>query len=182
MLKSPDVWSILPVSRCQHISLVPRLVNRQMQSLACALLAREDFLHVPGTSDVTASPLGAWNAAPSNVSSSSVSAPTCLRAFLFFAFDGFVPLCGERLRSLCSDWSLSLRSEFLSSPSLNSETPAAGMLTALEVVFDGAAAMAVVRVLLWRSGRNQTSKIEGESGKTSEQRCSAHVIRRAVYH
>lgn len=182
MLKSPDVWSILPASRCQHISVGPRLVNRQMQSLACALLAREDFLHAPGTSDLTASPLGAWNAAPSNVSSSSVSAPTCLRAFFFFVFDGFAPLCGERLRSLRSDWSLSLRSEFLSSPSLNSETPATGMLPAVDAVFDGAAAMVVVRVVLWCSGRSQTSKIEGESGKTSEQRCSAHVIRRVVYH
>jgi len=160
----------------------PPCSSPQTSGRYCLRHAVSTFPWDPGSSIDRCSRLHApcWHA--SNVSSSSVSAPTCLRAFFFFVFDGFAPLCGERLRSLRSDWSLSLRSEFLSSPSLNSETPATGMLPAVDAVFDGAAAMVVVRVVLWCSGRSQTSKIEGESGKTSEQRCSAHVIRRVVYH
>jgi hypothetical protein len=59
-------------------------------------------------------------AAPNKMPRSSVNAATCLRSFFFFCLDFLVPAVdGERLRSLCDDWSLSLASDLVTSSNLN---------------------------------------------------------------
>jgi hypothetical protein len=114
------------------------------------------------------------------VSSSSVSAPTCLRSclstLLFFDLVALVPFFeGERLRTLCADWSLSLSSDKCLSSSLKPVFVALGVAAGVDLVDERV--IAILDKQVWssvalRSGLKIRYSRSEHAGGTSEQRCS----------